>query len=37
VNGSPTYGAAKKACGDLDGTDGLDGPDHILMVPIQGL
>jgi hypothetical protein len=37
VNGGPTYGVAKKACGGLDRNDGLDGPDHMLMVPIQGL
>jgi hypothetical protein len=27
MNGGPTYGATKKACGSLDGTDGLDGTD----------
>jgi hypothetical protein len=37
VNGGPTSGAAKRACGGLDGTDGLDGPGHMLMVPVQGL
>jgi hypothetical protein len=37
VNGGPTDGTVKKVCGDLDGTDGLDGPDHMLMVPVQGL
>jgi hypothetical protein len=37
VNDGPTNGAAKKVCGGLDGTDGLDGPDHMLMVPVQGL
>jgi hypothetical protein len=37
VNGGPTSSAAKKACGGLDGTDGLDRPYHMLMVPVQGL
>jgi hypothetical protein len=37
VNGGPIGGAAKKACDGLDGTDGLDEPDHMLMVPVQGL
>jgi hypothetical protein len=37
VKGGPTCGATKKACGGMDGTDGLDGPDHIWMVLVQGL
>jgi hypothetical protein len=37
VNGGPTDVAAKKACDGLGGTDGVDGPDHMLMVPVQGL
>jgi hypothetical protein len=34
VNSGPTGDAAKKACSGLDGTDGLDGPSHMLMVPV---
>jgi hypothetical protein len=37
VNGGPTGGAAKKVCNGLDGTDGVDGPSHMLMVPVLGL
>jgi hypothetical protein len=37
MNGGPTCGAVKKVCGGLYGTDGLDGPDHMLMVPVQEL
>jgi hypothetical protein len=35
----PIGGAAKKACGSLDGTDGLDGPVHMLKelcVEVEG-
>jgi hypothetical protein len=34
VNSGPTGDAAKKACSGLDGTDGLDGPSHMLMVSV---
>jgi hypothetical protein len=34
MNGGPTYGAVKKAYHSLDGTDGLDRSDHMLMVPV---
>jgi hypothetical protein len=37
VNGGSNSGAAKKACNCQDGADGLDEPDHMLMVPVQGL
>jgi hypothetical protein len=37
VKGDPACGAAKKAWGGLDGTDDLDGPDYMLMAPVQGL
>jgi hypothetical protein len=37
VNSGPTNGVAKKACGGVDGIDGLDRPGHMLMVLVQGL
>jgi hypothetical protein len=39
MNGGPTSGAAKKVCGSLDRTDGLDGPLHLLKelcVEVEG-
>jgi hypothetical protein len=36
MNGGPTDGVAK-VCDGLDRTDGLDGPGHMLIVPVQGL
>ena len=38
--GEPKWGAAKKACcccGGLDGAPPMDGPGHMLMVPVHGL
>jgi hypothetical protein len=33
----PHWRCSEEMCGGLDGTDGLDRPNHMLMVPVYGL